>query len=324
MKYLIRRTLALAAITFASASTVSAQDAFPSRPIRILVNTAPGGLTDVVTRLVAKQMTTELGQSVVVENRAGGDGLIGIRAVKTSPPDGYTLLASAGTVSLQMAYRRDPGYDLTKDFVGIASTGRSPFLVVTAPSLPDKSMADLVNRAKANPNKLSYASAGNGTVPHLGTVRFLYQLGLKVEHVPYKGNGAAMTDVMSGRVDFILEAYGSSSGKVAAGQLRVLGVTGDKRLPSLPAVPTVAEQVAPGYSWYTWFGLLAPTGTPPAVVQRLNKAVRAAMASPEIKERFRSDAIEAPDLSPAEFDRFLEGEIAQYRKIMESVGLEPQ
>ena len=323
MPSLTRRAAAAALIALASTSAL-AQDAYPNRPIRVIVNTAPGGLTHVMTRLIAQQMGEHLKQSLVIDNRAGGDGLIGIRAAKTSPADGYTLLATAGTIALQMAVRSDPGYDLTKDFVGIGPMGRSPFLLVTAPASPYKTMAEFVARAKATPDKIAFASAGLGTVPHLGTEKLFQQLGLKLQHVPYKGNGPAMPDVMSGRVDVIFEAYGSSAGRIKGGQLRVLGVSGTSRLAALPDVPTLAEQGAPGYSWYTWLSLTAPAGTPKDVVHKLSEALRAAMASKAVADRFREDGMEPMSMTPDEFNQFLAREVTQAHKTVTELNIPKQ
>ncbi|GAA4340780.1 tripartite tricarboxylate transporter substrate binding protein [Variovorax defluvii] len=316
----------LCALLLAATAVVQPAGAqsLPDRPVRVFVNTAPGGLTDVMTRLVAQHMGEHLKQSVVVENKAGGDGLIGIRAVKAAPADGYTLLATAGTVALQMAVRQDPGYDLLKDFTGIGLIGRSPFLLVVAPTVPDKTFAEFITRAKAAPGKLSYASAGVGTAPHLAAERIVQQMGVKVMHVPYKGNGAAMPDVMAGRVDTILEAYGSSSGKLKSGQLRALGVTSTSRIPALPDVPTMAEQGVSGYSYYTWLCFLAPAGTPKAAVQRLSDAMRAALASKAIKDRFREDGMEAMEMSPDEFNQYLAKEVDLAQKAVVELGVPKQ
>lgn len=324
MKISFWRGIGAFVLALAGTNSAVAADPFPTRPVRIFVNTAPGGLTDVMTRLIGQQMGENLKQSVVVENKAGGDGLIGIRAVKSAPADGYTLLATAGTIAIQMAVRQDPGYDLVKDFAGIGLLGRSPFLMVVAPSKPDKSVADFITRAKADPSKVSYASAGVGTVPHLAAERFLQQMGLKLMHVPYKGNGAAMPDVMSGRVDMIMEAYGSGGAKIKAGQLKALGVTSTARIPALPDVPTLAEQGVANYSYYTWLCLVAPAGTPKDVVQRLSEALRAATSSKAIKDRFRDDGMETMNMSADEFDQFLAREVAQAQKLVIDLGIPKQ
>lgn len=307
-----------------SASAAVAADAFPSRPIRIVVNTAPGGLVDVTTRLVAQKMGEKLGQSIIIENKAGADGLLGIRYVKSQPADGYTLLGTAGTVAIQPSVKLDVGYDLVKDFAGIGPMVRSPVLMVEGPTQPDRNVADFVARAKANPGKLAYASAGVGTTTHLGAALFLQQAGLNVIHVPYKGNGAAMPDVIAGRVTMIFEAYGSGAGKVKAGQLKALGVTSAKRLPGLPDVPTIAEQGVPGYSYYLWLGLLAPAGTPKDVLARLSEALNFALTSKEVGDRMREDGSEPMTMSTDEFNEFLKREVAQMNKFITELGISKQ
>ena len=318
------RRLAALVLALGTSQAAFAADAFPSRPVRILVNTAPGGLTDITTRLIAQQMGDTLKQSVIVENRAGGDGLIGIRAVKAAPADGYTLLATAGTIALQMAVRAEPGYDLIKDFTGIGLMGRSPYLMVVAPTSSYKTLGEYVAAAKATPAKVTYASAGVGTAVHLATEQYMHQMGIKLMHVPYKGNGAAMPDVMAGRVEMILEAYGSSSGKIKGGQLRALGVTSSSRISALPDVPTFAESGAPGYSYYTWLCIVAPAGTPKDVVAKLSDALRAATSSQAIKDRYRDDGMEAMNMTPDEFNRFLAREVTQAQKAVTEYGVQKQ
>lgn len=324
MKTTLLRTIGSLVIGLLSVQTAMAADPYPSRPIRILVNTAPGGLTDVMARVIGQKMGENLKQSVIVENRAGADGLIGIRAVKTSPADGYTLLATAGTIAFQMAVKQDPGYDLLKDFSGVGIMARSPFLLVVDPKQPYKTLPEFVSAAKTNPGDISYASAGVGTAPHLATEMFLQQAGAKILHVPYKGNGAAMPDVMSGRVTTILEAYGSSGAKIKAGQLRALGVTSTARIPSLPDVPTFAEQGLPNFSYYTWLCIVAPAGTPKDVINRLADALRAATSDSAIKERYREDGLEAMSMSPDEFNQFMAREVRQVNKLVTDLGIQKQ
>jgi tripartite-type tricarboxylate transporter receptor subunit TctC len=310
-------------VLMAAAGSTLAQD-FPNRPIRIIVNTGAGGLTDITTRLVAEKMGEKLGQSIIVDNRAGGDGGLGARVVKTAAPDGYTLLASAGTIAIQPLVKLEPGYDLAKDFTGIGTMIRSPLLMVTGPNQPDKTVGEFIARAKANPGKLSYASAGVGTTTHIGAALFLQQAGVKLLHVPYKGNGPAMPDVMAGRVDMIFEAYGSGASKVNAGALKALAVSANTRLTGLPNVPTIAEQGVPKFSYYLWLGMLAPAGTPKPVVQKLNEALRYALASKELNERFRADGSEAMPMSPEEFNDFLKREEGQLGKLVNELGIAKQ
>lgn len=320
-----RIILALLALSTAfAASCAVAADDFPSRPIRIVVNTAPGGLVDVTTRLVAQKMAEKLGQSVIIDNKAGADGLLGIRYVKTQPADGYTLLATAGTLAIQPAVKLDPGYDLLKDFTGVGPMVRSPVLLVEGMGQPDKTLADFMARAKARPDQLTYASAGVGTTTHLGAALFLQQAGLKVMHVPYKGNGAAMTDVIAGRVTMIFEAYGSGAGKVKAGQLKALAVSSAQRLPGLPDVPTMAEQGVPEFSYSLWLGMVAPAGTPKDALTRLSEALHLALNSKELRDRMRDEGSEPMIMSPDEYTEFLGRDLAQMQKLVGGLGIRKQ
>ena len=323
MRRSLWRTIGAVVLALPAATSAIAADPYPTRPVRIIVNTGPGGLVDIATRLIAQRMSEYLKQPVVVEDRAGGDGLIGIRYVKTAPADGYTVLASASTIAYQLAVKEDPGYEL-KDFTGIGLVGRSPFLLIEAPSKPDKTLADLIARAKANPDKLSYASAGVGTVTHLAAARFLQQTGLTMLHVPYKGNGPAMPDVMSGRVEMIFEAYGSSRSHIQAGTFRALGITSPTRLSGLPDVPTFGEQGVPNYTFYTWMYLLAPAGTPPAAIQRLSAALRSATSSKDVEDRFREDGVETLDMTTQQVTDSLARHAAEASKLMSDLGLAKQ
>ena len=324
MRALCKHSFGAAILALSCATAAMAADRFPTKPVRVIVNTAPGGLADMTTRLVTQKMGEDLGQSIIVENRAGGDGLVGIQAVKEAAPDGYTLLATAGTIAIQPAVKQDPGYDLVKDFTGIGPMIRSPLLMVVGARQPDKTLPEFIARAKASPDKLSYASAGVGTTTHIGAAMFLQQTGLDLLHVPYKGNGAAMPDVMAGRVSLIFEAYGSGASKVRDGMLRALGVTSTARLPGLPDVPTIAEQGVPNFSYYLHVGLLAPAGTPQDVVQRLSEALHNALSSKDLSERFRNDGAEVMMMSPNEFDDLLKQDLERMSKLAADLGLSKQ
>lgn len=217
-------TLAVAAITPALAA-----DAFPSRPVRIVVPTAAGGWGDNTTRLVAQKMSEKLGQAVVIDNRPGADSLVGIRHVKGSPPDGYTLLSTGATILLQPTVKKEPGYDLLKDFTGVGPMARSPAVMVVSTSRPEKSVADFVKDAKAEPGTLSYGSAGVGSATHIPVEMFVQQTGVELLHVPYKGNGAAMPGLIAGRVSMMFDAYSSSVGNLKGGRLKALAVTSSNR-----------------------------------------------------------------------------------------------
>ncbi|CAG9192046.1 Tripartite tricarboxylate transporter family receptor [Paraburkholderia sabiae] len=311
-------------LILAATTPALATDPFPTRPVHIIVNAAPGGLLDVTTRIVAQKMGMSLGQPVVVENRAGGDGLLGIRVVKIARPDGYTLLATASTIAIQPVVKSDPGYDLAKDFTGIGPMNRSPFLMVTSSAEPDKTLSAFLARARSHPGTLTYASAGIGTSTHMAAAAFLQKSGLKMMHIPYKGNGSAMPDVMSGRVNMIFEAVGTGGPKVRDGQLRALGVSSAARLAAFPSIPTLAEQGFTNFSAYVYLGLIAPAGTPKEIVNRLSAALRAATSSPELRQRFSNEGTEAMTATPEEFNAMLKSDQVAIAKLASEIGLQKQ
>jgi tripartite-type tricarboxylate transporter receptor subunit TctC len=324
LRAFVCRTVIAAIAFLAAENSLFAADSYPTRPIKIIVNTAPGGILDTTTRLVARQLGEVLKQSVVVENRAGGDGLIGIRVVKSAPADGYTLLATTGTIAQQMALQKDPGYEVSKDFSGIGIMGRSGFIMEVGPADSDKNLEDFISRAKAHPGGLSYATPGIGTVPHFAIEKFLQQMDLKVVHVPYRGNAPALPDVMSGRVSMIFDTYPTAGSQIKSGQLKAIGVTSSARMAALPTVPTFAEQGVNNYSFYTWAGLVAPAGTPQDVLQRLAGALRTATSTKAIQDRFRDQGIETVNLTPQEFNQLLAQEAEQDKKLVNELGIKRQ
>jgi tripartite-type tricarboxylate transporter receptor subunit TctC len=321
MPVISRRNVVVAALACSQFLAAHAADPFPSKPIRVVVNAVPGGSLDITTRLVAKQMGDKLGQSLIVDNRAGGDGLVGIRAVLSAPADGYTLLATAGTIAIQPAVKNNPGYDLLKDFTGIGPMLRSPLLLLVGTDQPDKTLVEFTSRAKASPGKLAYASAGFGTTTHIGAALFAQHAGVQMQHIPYKGSGAALPDVAGGRVPMIMTGYSSALPLMKSGKLRALGVSSTDRLPGLPELPTIAEQGVANFSYHLWLGLLAPAGTPAPVVQKLSEALRAALRSKELEERFRSDGSEVAPMGSDEFNAFLRRDLAQMNKLVTELGL---
>ncbi|MBB3009757.1 Bug family tripartite tricarboxylate transporter substrate binding protein [Cupriavidus alkaliphilus] len=309
------------AIIMSLAGPTLAVDAYPARPVRIIVNSAPGALLDVTTRAVAQQMADNLGQPVVVENMAGAAGMLGIRYVKTQKPDGYTILATANTLALAQATKLEPGYDLARDFTGIGMMNKAPLLMVGFSAQPDKTLPQLIAHAKASPGSMSYATAGIGTSTHMAAALFVHQAGIKMLHVPYKGNAGAMPDVLGGRVNMIFDGANSSGPYVQDGKLRAFAVSSPKRLPAFPDIPTLAEQGLPNYSFYVYMGLTAPAGTPTPVVMRLAKALKAAQASDAVRERFRKDSAEAGNMSPEEFTEFLRHDLQRNIKVVADLGI---
>ncbi|MDF3836692.1 tripartite tricarboxylate transporter substrate-binding protein [Cupriavidus basilensis] len=319
--FLKRAFVSVSIATFALAGT--AAEEYPTKPIRIVVPSAPGGLADIAVRVVAQKMSERLGQPVTVENKPGADTLLGTRYVKAAPADGYTLLSASNTISIQAAIKLDAGYEL-KDFVGIGPYIRSPYVMLVGAAQPDKSAKDFIARGTSNPKSLSFASGGVGTSPYMAEQMFLQRAGLNLMHVPYKGIAAAMPDVISGRVTMIFDAVGSSAGHMRAGRLRALGMTSTNRLSAFPDVPTIAEQGMPGFSSYVTIGLLAPAATPKFIVKKLAAALQGAIASREVRERFEPDGAEFVPVSPEEYMESLKREQAEFAKLAEELGISKQ
>jgi tripartite-type tricarboxylate transporter receptor subunit TctC len=315
------RSLLGATVLVLSTTTALAGDTFPSKPIRIVVNSAPGALLDVTTRTVAQKMAENLGQSVIVENNAGASGQLGIRYVKSAPADGYTLLATANTIAQLPALKLNPGYDLVKDFTGIGMMNRAPLLMVGPVGQSDKTLAEFMARAKAHPDSIMYASGGLGTSTHMAAAMFLHQAGLKMVHVPYKGNSAAMTDLVAGRVSMLFDGINSSGPAVKDGKLRAFGITSPTRMEALPDIPTLAEQGLPNYSFHVYMGLVVPSGTPREAVQRLSAALRYALSTDAVRDRFRRDGAEPGNTTPEQFTEFLRRDMQRTVKVVSDLGI---
>ena len=319
-----RRLLLSSVLALAMALPSLASAQYPDRPVRLVVNTAPGGSTDIVARIMGQHMSEKLGQSVIIDNRAGADGLVGIRAVQGSKPDGYTLLVATGTLIVQPLLKKEAGYETLKDFKAIGLMARAPFLVVEGGEQPDKTFAEFVTRTKASAGKLTYASAGVGTLSHLPYALMAQQLGLEMQHIPYKGNGAAFNDVAAGRVTSMMTAYSSALPFLQSGRMRPLAVTSTTRLPALPNIPTLSELGVTGYSFYTWYGLLAPAGTPDDVIQKVSQALRHAQQNKDVTERFRTEGSEVTRMTPTEFNTFLKQEHTKLDKLVTELGLQKE
>lgn len=308
---------AAAILSYAAPATA---DSYPSRPIRMIVPAAAGGLLDVTTRLVAQRMSEVLGVSIIVDNRPGGETMIGTQIVKSSPPDGYTILTQANGMTARPALYNDPGYDLLKDFAPVGPMIRAPFVMLVSPNGP-KTLAEWTADARSKPDAFSFASGGIGTPQHVGAELLMQKANLKLLHVPYTGNGAAMPDVMAGRVSMIFDGYGSSAGYIKSQKLRALGVTSTTRLSALPNVPTIAEQGFPNFSYYFWLGVFAPAGTPKNVINKLSDALHQALANKDLSQRLRSEGSEPLIMSPAQFSDYLKLELTQMSGLMKEAGL---
>jgi len=314
----------LAAFLCAAALAQSAAD-YPTRPIRIVVPLAAGGNVDIVARTLAEPISRSLGQPVVVENRPGASSLVGTQFVAKSAPDGYTLLAMANTFATVPLIVPDPGYDPLKDFAGVTQTCLVPQVLVVNPSLPAQSVRELIALARAQPGTISYASSGNGSTGHMAAELFNRQAGVKMLHVPYKGNSQAIVDVISGQVTMMYDQVSTSAPHIRAGKLRALAVTSSKRSPLLPDVPTVDESGVPGYEDITFNGLVAPAGTPREILVRLNRAVANAVSAPDLYNRFLERGIELKaSASPEEFTAYLKAEFEKKGRLVRDAGIKPE
>jgi tripartite-type tricarboxylate transporter receptor subunit TctC len=313
----------LAALALLVAMPATAQD-YPSRPVKIVVSYAPGGSNDVVARVVAPELQKELGQSFVVENRAGASGTIGADAVAKSPADGYTLFMGAGAHALAPSLYKKLPYDLVKDFAPVSLAATSTYVLVLNPSVPAKTLPELIALLKSKPGQLNYASAGKGTPLHLAAELFKSKTGTDIVHVPYGGDTPALNDLLAGTVQLSFMSVASTAPQIRAGKLRALAVTSAQRSDALPDLPTLSELGVEGYDVGTWWGLLAPAGTPDAIVGKLNAAMRKAVALPEVKQRFAPLGLDPRSDSPAEFAAFIKAEVARYAAIAKIAGIEPE
>ncbi len=293
---------------------------WPSRPIRMVVPLSPGGFADVPGRILAARLSSSLGYNVFVENRPGAGGTIGADFVAKSAPDGYTLLFT-GTPHVISAwiYKKLP-YDALKDFEPVALVASGPYVLVVNPQLPVHSVRELVAAAKAQPGKIDYASSGNGSAQHLVSALFASMAGIELNHVPYKGSGPAMQDLLGGQVKVSFAGIPNVLPQVKAGRLRALAVSTPQRSPDLPDVPTAAEAGVPGYQATLWLNLAAPAGTPGDIVQRIYAETARALQDAELQQNFRSAGVEASPMSPQELAGFMRGEYEKWGKVVRDTG----
>ncbi len=294
---------------------------YPAKPIRILIGFSPGGGADVVARSLSPQLVEALGQQIVVENRPGANGIIAAELAAKAPPDGYTLLVAPGNYAFAPAMDSKLSFDMTTAFAPISLLAETPLLVVVHPSLPVKNLQQLIALAKSHPKKLSYASGGIGGSGHLAMELFRTMTQVQAVHVPYKGTGAAIVDLIGGQVPLCFCTLPSVFPHVKTGRLRALAVTIARRTPAAPDIPTVAEAGVPGYEMSQWYGLLAPAGTPMPIIERLNSEVGKALKHPELRSRLQSDGAEAVGSSPQEFGTFFKAEIAKWTRIVQRAGI---
>ncbi len=289
-------------------------DEYPNRQIRLIIPFPPGGSNDVVGRLVARHLSDRLGQQVYVDNRGGAGGTIGTDIAAKAAPDGYTLLVISLAHAVNPWLYKLP-YDHDKAFVPVASFGSGTNVLAVNPELPVHSVAELIALAKAKPGQLNYASAGVGSFQHLGGELFKLLAGVDIVHVPFRGGGPAMIDVIGGHTKIMFSSLIQTTPHVKSGQLRALGTGGAKRNPVMPDVPTIGETV-PGYEANNWWGMLAPAGTPPAIVDKLNKAVSAALDAPELQQQFAKEGASVVKMTPVEFGKYIAAETVKWGRVV--------
>lgn len=314
------QTLALAMLTPVGAAAFA--DDYPTRPIRLVVPFAPGGGADAVARIVAQGVSQTLGQQVVVENRGGAAAIIGTEQVAKADPDGYTLvLGQSGPISINPALYKDLRYDPVKDFAPVTLTTSYPYILVVNSNLPAKTVQEFVVLAKAKPNGLSYGTAGKGGANHLVTEMFSIAAGIEMVHVPYRGTSPAVTDVIAGNLHLVFSDVVSAMANIQSGTLRALAVTSSKRTPVLPDVPTMAESGFPGFDAIGWHGILAPAGTPPAIVTKLRAEIVKALNAPATQSLLTSQALQSVGNTPQEFAAFIKDDIVKWGAVAKRAGI---
>jgi tripartite-type tricarboxylate transporter receptor subunit TctC len=306
----------------AQARTAGSGDAYPSRPIRYVVPFAPGGGNDVIGRIVGQRLGDLLGASIVIDNRGGAGGAVGSEIVARSAPDGYTLImAGVGSHAVNPHVHAKLGYDPVKSFAAVSQLASAPFITVVHPSVPVKNIPELIALAKAKPGQINYASAGTGSSAHLVVEIFRSQAGIQLTHVPYKGTGPALTDTLAGQVQMMFGSMPPTLPHVRTGRLRALGVSSLKRSPVVPDVPAIAEAGVPDFEVVTWYGVMAPAGTPAPIIAKLNTAIVATLQHPPVVEALSLQGANPLPSTPAKFAELVRSEVARYGKVIREAGI---
>ena len=311
----------LVAVTLIGACAAASAQNYPARPIRMILGFAPGGSTDLVARVVGQKMAEAWGQQVVIDNRPGANGMIGADLVAKASPDGYSLLLSSiGPMAINASLYKMP-YDIVADFAPVTYTGNVTNLLVVHPSVPANNVKELIALAKAQPGKLTFGSSGTGGAPHMAVELFKILAKVNVVHVPYKGGGPAMADLVGGQISGSFASMPSSIPFVRGGKLRALAVTAPKRSPAVPEVPTISEAGIPGFAVLDWQGLFTTAKTPPAIVSKLNAEVARILALPDVIEKLAVAGVEIQTSSPKEWGDFVKSEIAKWAKVVKEAGI---
>ena len=297
---------------------------YPARPVRVVVPYPPGGANDTVARLLAPKLLEQLGQQFVIDNRGGGNTIIGSELVAKAAPDGYTLLIVAAGHAVNPALYPKLPYDSARDFAQVVLIGDGAYVLVAHPSAGVSTVPELIALAKSKPGQIAYASSSIGNLTHLAAELFNSLAGVKMLHVPYKGGGPAMLDLLGGRVAVFFSTVAVARPHIQSGKIRGLGVTTGKRSAALPNMPTIAEAGLPGYDVSGWYGVVAPAKTPRAVIERINGAVRAALRLPDIREKLLAVGVEAADVSAEQFDKLVRAELVKWDKVVKPLGISPE
>jgi tripartite-type tricarboxylate transporter receptor subunit TctC len=315
--------VAVAAALLGPALPVAAQD-YPSKAVRMIIPFPPGGSNDIVGRMIAQQLTERMGKQFVVDNRGGAGGTIGTELASKAPPDGHTLLIISVAYAFNTSmYTRLP-YDPVKSFTPVAMLGTGPNALTIHPSLPAKNVKEFIALAKSKPGQLNYASAGIGSFQHLGTELFRIMAGINVVHIPFKGGGPAMIDVVSGQSQFCTGSLLQLIPFHRSGKLKLLGTGGAKRVAALPDIPTIAESGLKGYEANNWWGILAPAGTSPEIVRKLSTELSAILKSPETRKRFSSEGAEAFEMGPEQFGKYMAAETGKWSRVVKEAGIKAE
>jgi tripartite-type tricarboxylate transporter receptor subunit TctC len=318
------RCAAFAAAVIACAAGGAGAQQYPTKPIRLIVAFPPGGSTDIIARVIGQKLGERLGQQVVIDNRGGAGGTIGTELTAKAPADGYTMLINNISLAVNATLYPKLPYDTLKDLAPVTLAGRQPNLLVAHPTFPVKSVRDLVALAKAKPRAVNYGSGGVGTAGHLATELFMMMTGVQLVHIPYKGLGPALTDLMGGHVQLAISTLASALPQVKAGKMRALAVTTARRSSFFPEIPTMSESGVAGYEFSTWYALLVPAGTPRGIVDRLNAECTKALDLPALKEQFSAQGLEPASSTSEELAAYLTSEIAKWAKVVKQSGAKPE
>ena len=322
----MRRSLIAMAALMTVAAAVQAQDtaaSWPAKPVRVVVPFPASGATDLVARTITQRISQDLGQQMIVDNKPGAGGTIGAMEAAKAAPDGYTVLfTTSSTHSISPHLMSKLSYNPVKDFTPVAHLADAASILLVTPSLPVKSVAELIQLAKQKPAQLNYASSGNGTIVHLNGAAFAAQAGIELTHVPYKGTSHSITDLAAGQVHMLFDSIPTGVPHVQSGRLKALAVTGEKRSPLAPDVPTVSEAGLPGFTSVTWFGVYLPAGASPALVERVNKAFTTAVKAPEVQESLRKNGLDViQNSTPAQFDAMVKADSARWGKLIKQLNI---